>query len=255
MTDWYYHEPSQGRVGPLTAGQLRARYVERRIQLDTLVWHAGLREWQPLERLAEELQLDGVVPDPSQPPPLPPLPLPTQAAYTAPARPYVAQSRSSAFAAQPSLSAPSRRGMSGCAIVAIVIAVIAVPVLAILAAIAVPAYHDYTLRAKTSGVFAAASPMKLAIAQHLADHGACPDNDDFATVAQQFSAATAHATVQFGRLDNGHCAFELTLRGLGSKLDGKTWLHEAHRQNGELAWDCNGGDLPERYRPAACRSR
>ena len=253
MTDWYYHEPAQGRVGPLTAEQLRARYAERRIQRDTLVWHAGLREWQPLERLAEELQLDGVVPDPTQPPPLPPLPMPGQAAYAAPYS-QTPQSRSPAFAGQSSLSAPPRRGLSGCAIAAIVLAVVAVPVIAIFAAIALPAYQDYTLRAKASEVLVAATPLKLAIAEHLADHGSCPDNDDFATLAQQFSAATAHASVQFGRLDNGHCAFQLTLRGLGSKLDGKTWLHEARRQGGELAWDCSGGDLPDRYRPTACRS-
>src|SRR3546814_7999787 len=32
MTDWYYHDPAQGRVGPLSAEQVRARYVDRRIQ-------------------------------------------------------------------------------------------------------------------------------------------------------------------------------------------------------------------------------
>ena len=36
---------------------------------------------------------------------------------------------------------------------------------------------------------------------------------------------------------------------------GRTWIHEAHRDGGRLAWDCSGGDLPDRYRPPACRSR
>src|SRR5690606_14914715 len=72
MTDWYYHDPAQGRVGPLSAEQVRARYVDRRIQRDTLAWHAGVREWQPLDRFSDELQLDTVAPDASQPPPLPP---------------------------------------------------------------------------------------------------------------------------------------------------------------------------------------
>src|SRR3546814_9669471 len=60
MTDWYYHDPAQGRVGPLSAEQVRARYVDRRIQRDTLAWHAGAREWQPLDRFSDELQLDTV---------------------------------------------------------------------------------------------------------------------------------------------------------------------------------------------------
>src|SRR3546814_15021216 len=72
MTDWYYHDPAQGRVGPLSAEQVRARYVDRRIQRDTLAWHAGAREWQPLDRFSDELQLDTLAPDASQPPPLPP---------------------------------------------------------------------------------------------------------------------------------------------------------------------------------------
>ena len=51
---------------------MRKRYRDRRIQRDTLVWHPGLREWQPLAGMAEELELDSVQPDASLPPPLPP---------------------------------------------------------------------------------------------------------------------------------------------------------------------------------------
>src|SRR3546814_6948388 len=66
MMDWYYHDPAQGRVGPLSAEQVRARYVDRRIQRDTLAWHAGAREWQPLDRFSDELQLDTLAPDASR---------------------------------------------------------------------------------------------------------------------------------------------------------------------------------------------
>ena len=45
MTDWYYHDPAEGRVGPLSAEDLLNRFRERRIQRDTLVWHLDLREW------------------------------------------------------------------------------------------------------------------------------------------------------------------------------------------------------------------
>ena len=36
MTDWYYHAPGQGRVGPLTAEQMQQRYRDRVIVRDTL---------------------------------------------------------------------------------------------------------------------------------------------------------------------------------------------------------------------------
>ena len=69
MTDWYYHAPGQGRVGPLTAERMQQLYRDRVIVRDTLAWHEGLREWQPLDRLIEELGLTGVQPDLSKPPP------------------------------------------------------------------------------------------------------------------------------------------------------------------------------------------
>src|SRR3546814_16009174 len=72
MTDWYYHDPAQGRIGPLPAEQVRTRYVDRRIQRDTLAWPAGVREWQPLARFSEQLPLAPAAPDAQQPPPLPP---------------------------------------------------------------------------------------------------------------------------------------------------------------------------------------
>ena len=46
MTDGYYHAPGQGRVGPLSADEMRARFRDRRITRDMLAWHDGLREWQ-----------------------------------------------------------------------------------------------------------------------------------------------------------------------------------------------------------------
>ena len=72
MSDWYYHAPGQGRVGPLSADEMRARYRDRRITRDMLAWHDGLREWQPVERLIEELGLSGIEQDRSRPPPVPP---------------------------------------------------------------------------------------------------------------------------------------------------------------------------------------
>jgi type IV pilus assembly protein PilA len=245
MTDWYYHDPAQGRVGPLSAEQLRNRYADRRIQRDTLAWHAGVREWQPLDRFSEELQLDAVVPDASLPPPLPPpqAAMPSMAASMHASRPHLN-------------AAPRRRGLSGCAIAAIVLAAVSVPVLAILAAIAIPAYNDYTIRAKsTAGLVGAAAAMKRAVAEHVGAHGRCPGNDDFAPLLKQFATVEKNASVQFGTLANGHCAFEFTLHGVSSAVEGKTWLYEARRDGDVLEWDCSGGDLPARYRPAGCRAQ
>jgi type IV pilus assembly protein PilA len=242
MTDWYYHDPVRGRVGPLSAEQMRARYVDRHVQRDSLAWHAGAREWQPLDRFSEELRLDTVTPDASLPPPLPPAP------------PPMAGNRAhAAHATIPRNTPPPKRGLSGCAIVAIVAAVAAVPVLAILAAIALPAYQTYTIRAKaTAGLVGAAPAMQRAVDEFHGNHGRCPGNDDFAPLLRQFAAIEKTTTVRFGALADGNCAFEFTLHG-NVAIEGRTWVFEA-RGDGDLAsWDCSGGDLPARYRPQHCR--
>lgn len=244
MTDWYYHDPAQGRVGPLAAEQMRARYVDRRIQRDTLAWHAGAREWQPLDRFSEELELDTVAPDASLPPPLPPA--------APPASPSAARAQAASPARRGAMP-PPRRGLSGCAIVAIVAAVAAVPVLAILAAIAIPAYNDYTIRAKATASLGGAAPaMQRAVDEFDQTHARCPGNDDLAPLLRQFSAIEKSTTVRFGALAGGHCAFEFTLHG-NAAIEGRNWVFESRRDGDLSRWDCSGGDLPARYRPQHCR--
>ena len=77
MTDWYYHLPGQGRVGPLDADDVRDAYRDGRVQRDTLAWHVGARDWQPLDRFSEALGLDEMAPPVSNPPPVPSTPAAT----------------------------------------------------------------------------------------------------------------------------------------------------------------------------------
>lgn len=244
MTDWYYHDPGQGRVGPLTAEELLARYRDRRVLRDSLVWHEGLREWQPLDRLSEELDLDSVVPDASQPPPLPAAPRePMAAARGASRQPLPAH-------ALPA-HAPRRRRMSGCLIAAIALAILALPVLGILAAIAIPAYQDYTVRAKVAQVLDGSKTLRGVIAQRRARTGLCPDSVEAPFGRLDSPLNQTVAATRIGTLDNGHCAIEFRLRNLGDPdLDGRTVLLEAV---GGGRWDCSGGSLAAKYRPSRCR--
>jgi type IV pilus assembly protein PilA len=240
MGDWYYHDAARGRVGPLSAEQLRQLYRDRRVQHDTLLWREGLAEWQPLDRLSAELGLDAVVPDPSQPPPLPP------------GHAHAAATRDPMVPRAP--AAAPRQGMSGCLIALIVAGVLAVPVIGILAAIAIPAYNDYTVRAKTSqAIFDQADGLKTAIGEYWLEQGSCPANGEggFGEPADYVSATLAG--IQIGSLDNGHCAFEMEFQNIGSLVDGETVLFEAVPDDHLIDWNCHGGSLPARYRPAQCR--
>lgn len=243
MEQWYYHQPGQGRVGPLSAQELRDRYRERRIGPDTLVWREGLREWQPLERLSDELGLHGIVQDASRPPPLP----------ASPARSPGAVTPHDLAGAQRADAGPGRRGPSGCAIAAIVLGAGGLVLLAILAAIAVPAYQEYVVRAKIGQTIARVEPLKTAIAQHLEREGACPHNDAGGFGSPESYAGSTVASIQIGTLENEHCAFELQLRGVDSRVDGETIRFEAIPDDDGLRWDCSGGSLPARYLPRHCR--
>lgn len=256
MSEWFCHEPGRGRVGPYSAEDMRRRFRERHIQHDTLVWREGLPEWQPLERVLDELDLLGVKPDASLPPPLPatmPSPLGSVAAGPGagpgafgPAGARVASVRTQ----------PPRSGLSGCAIVAIVIAVLAVPMLAILAAIALPAYQDYVVRSKVTTALAESAPVQQAVARHLLEEGECPDNETTGFLEPTRYAARTIRSVRIGSLADGRCAYELELRG-HARLEGETLLMIAAPSGsgldeGDPDWAC-GGSLPARYLPASCR--
>jgi len=235
VTHWFYADDARNRIGPLSDGELREHYRQRRLRRDSLVWRDGMAQWQPLEHVAAELGLESVTPDPTLPPPLPPVG--ATSVYT------------------PVRAAPPKKGMSGCLIALLVCAALAIPVAGILAAIALPAYNDYVQRTKVMEAVAAVQPLKAAIQEHVSRGNTCPDNDntDLTALLQQLGQSPRIATVRVGTLQSGHCAFEVTLRGIGVQNDGKTLLFEAGDEAASR-WDCSGGDLPARARPAQCRT-
>ncbi|WP_162301402.1 GYF domain-containing protein [Cognatilysobacter segetis] len=233
--DWFFHDPGQGRVGPLSPDELRTRYRDRRIQRDTLVWRDGMREWQPLDRMAEELELSSVTPDARLPPPLPPIatlahagPAPVGGAYPHAARPM------------------PRPRMSGWLIAVVVGLVLAVPLIGITAAIAIPAYHAYLDRSKVAArVDALAPAIEAAVQQARANAGRCPASAREAGLGDV-------PTLAFGEVD-GRCAFRITVQGVNPRIDGRSVVFVAPASPAD-AWDCTGGDLPAQYRRPACRA-
>ncbi len=234
MIDWYYHAPGEGRVGPLGAEKLREHFTSGRIRRDTLIWREGMAEWQPLERMSADLGLDAAqlyAPPPPAPPPLPP---------TAATMPRVGPAAG---------AAPPKSGMSGCLIALIVVAVLAVPMIAILAAIAIPAYHDYTVRAKVAVGAASAEPVKLAVAEFRGQRQACPDNDSAGFKPAAAYADPQIASITVGTFENDSCGIELRLRGTGSdRIDGKAlwWEYDGK------AWHCSS-EIDDKYLPQRCR--
>lgn len=250
MIDWYYHDPGEGRVGPYSAEELRKRFRDRRIERDTLVWHAGLREWQPAQRMAEELGLDQVRPDASAPPPLP-----AGAAIAAQASHPDITARAAArgkYARQP---LAKKKTLPSGVIVAIVAVALGVPLLAIVGSVMLSSYQDYARRAQTIGAISGLSQsLQRSVADYALAAGTCP-SDRNPRVKQMAAQIRELASVdaRFAPIEGG-CMFELALMAEGQALHGKHVRFEGRRSGNAFAWSCRGGDLPDAYRPMECRN-
>lgn len=137
-------------------------------------------------------------------------------------------------------------------LVAIAAVFIFVAIAGILAAIAIPAYQDYTLRAKVMEAVNAAAPLKTQVAGFFASEGRCPANGEGGIAEAGNYAGARVASIATGTMEgSGLCAVEVTLRDApGGPLEGKrVWL-EFQPSTG--AWQCSS-DLKKAYLPAACR--
>ncbi|MEG2802966.1 pilin [Stenotrophomonas sp.] len=263
MGQWFYAEGNRQQRGPLASEELIALYQSSRIAADTLVWRDGMAQWQPLREVAEEIGLVLAPPPTSLPdPPVDPVAEPvadiTPVAPVAvppdiPLPPPVAAAPAAPRPAASPVPA-SAKGMSGCAIAAIIggaCLVVLVAVLGILAAIALPAYQEYTLRAKTTQAVAELASLKVQIAESFVANGRCPVNDDDGFLAADGYASGALSAVHVGRFDNSHCGIEAELTVPGQdKLDGKLlWLDfDPDQQH----WECTS-DVDDKYLPLECR--
>lgn len=233
MAQWYYAEGPGRNVGPLTAEELVARFRHGQLWLDSQVWREGMTQWQPLRSVAAELGLDGTTSS-SLPPPLP--------------GPSMPGTRRAAYA-----PAPAPRRMSrGMIILLVCLAAIipAVMIIGMLAAIALPAYRDYTARAKLMEPIAAGDALKPLIERHLSD-GRCPDNDADGFQPEGDYASPHVAGIVVGEFDDGTCGVEVRVRGTGSsKMDDHAiWIfYDGQSQR----WDCTS-DIEDRLLPVRCR--
>lgn len=257
MIDWYYHDPGEGRIGPLSAEELRNRFQDRRIQRDTLVWHQGLREWQPLERMAPDIGLETLRVDASRPPPLP---ANAPASAPIPAHASTTTSRTTSRGKYSRAPLREKKTLPTAAIVLIVAGVVGIPALLMLGSMTLSGYRDYARRATQLGAMdGLANGLKQVAGDYALHTGSCLRNDDPRVVnlrneiRQRFSAEVRFATI------DGGCAFEVAINpskpGDATPLDGRTLRYEGYRDGNEFAWECSGGTLAEEDRPHECRSR
>ena len=121
---------------------------------------------------------------------------------------------------------------------------IVVAIIGILAAVALPAYQDYTVRAKVTEVMLAASGGKTQVAEWFQTKGSLP--------AATSLVLNPHASKYVASVSQTLGVITATARG-DAAIDTKTiTLTPADAGSGVLNWTC-AGTIDAKYRPASCK--
>jgi|26BtaG_2_1085354.scaffolds.fasta_scaffold02877_3 type IV pilus assembly protein PilA len=142
---------------------------------------------------------------------------------------------------------------------------IVVAIIGILAAVALPAYQDYTNRAKMSEVLGFASSGKTAVAEYFQSEGKVPTSNALAGLADATDIKSTYVTSVTITKDG---AIETLIKGTNvSALDGKkitltpqqsdgttTITASTTTYSGPIIWKCEPEDAAmNKYLPSSCR--
>lgn len=127
---------------------------------------------------------------------------------------------------------------------------IVVAIIGILAAIALPAYNDYTTRAKVSEGVGLAAAAKSAVSEYRVSQAAYPNGNAQAGLPTTISSKYVQGVTVAA--SNGLITVAyLTTSGVNA--DGSTIIFTPTFANGVVDWTCTAGDVRDAYRPSNCR--
>lgn len=128
---------------------------------------------------------------------------------------------------------------------------IVVAIIGILAAVAIPAYQDYTIRAKVTEGVGMAAAAKTAVSEYRLSKGTYPTNNGSAGLGTTIKSPYVRSlTVNTGIIT---VTFTATAN---TAIDGKTLAFKPTFSNGTVQWTCSDTStytLAGKYRPANCR--
>jgi type IV pilus assembly protein PilA len=124
---------------------------------------------------------------------------------------------------------------------------IVVAIIGILAAIAIPAYSDYTKRAKVSELVTSGSACKASVSEYFQSEGSLPGT----TTAAGCSAGGSKYVTSLGVGASGVITVTSAISGVTGTY---VLTPTANTSSGALDWACNSSTIEEKFLPANCRS-
>jgi len=139
---------------------------------------------------------------------------------------------------------------------------IVVAIVGILAAIALPAYQDYTIRAKVTEVLSIAAAAKTTLFEEHASEGTMPvvaTDQVIVDLDANFTASDFITGSAYTFTDADNASYSVTLGNLGTDADGDTLIFAFQGSGTGMKMVCDdsigpgGSTLDDKYRPANCR--
>jgi len=130
---------------------------------------------------------------------------------------------------------------------------IVIAIIGILAAIAIPAYLDYTVRAKITEGLNLTGGAKVAVSEYYHANGEFGSNNpDYGLAAADKISGNHVSSVTAGKTAGGLGLITIKLGQVGGKASGGTILLTAATSEGSLTWTCSSA-MDNKYLPSSCR--
>jgi type IV pilus assembly protein PilA len=130
---------------------------------------------------------------------------------------------------------------------------IVVAIIGILAAVAIPAYQDYTVRAKVTEIMGLGASAKTSISEYYTTMGEMPGTAGPAGVNTNAAQSTYVSSITFNPVNTSQAGVTYTVTNLGPATGDIQFLGTGSA-NG-VQWTCNGTGttIDDKYLPANCR--
>lgn len=129
---------------------------------------------------------------------------------------------------------------------------IVIAILGILLAIAIPAYSDYTVRARVSEGLNVATASKTGVSETRLSTGTFPTNNGTAGVSLTISS-TYVTSLTVGTSGTILITYNTAANKIPELQAGNSIILVPTFTNGTVRWECNTGSVVSKFRPARCR--